>query len=310
MQTLVIALGGNALIGPGETGTIEEQYKHLRITTTYLARLVQKGYTLVVSHGNGPQVGNLLIQQEAGSSQVPPMPMDVCVAATQGQIGFMMELTLQNALKQNGIDRNTACIVTNTLVDPEDPAFLNPTKPIGPFYPKEKISIFEEKGFAYVEDSSRGYRRVVASPKPIGILQLSTIQQLIHSGVLVIAGGGGGIPTYNDGDMLIGVEAVIDKDLSTACLANGINADTFIILTGVEHVYVDFNKPTQKALDTVSIEEALEYLAAGQFGKGSMAPKIQAAIAFLQGGGKEVIITHPYKMLEALEGTTGTRVVR
>ena len=308
MKPIVIALGGNALIGPGETGTVEGQYKHLKITASYLAHLIQKGYLLVISHGNGPQVGNLLIQQDAGSNQVPTLPMDVCVAATQGQIGFMLELTLQNALRQKKIMLETACVITNTLINPDDSAFKNPTKPIGPFYSKAKINSFEKSGFSYIEDSYRGYRRVVASPKPVGILQLETIKSLIKQNVIVIAGGGGGIPTYEKNGLLIGVEAVIDKDLSTACLANGIGAKTFVILTGVEHVYVDFNQPTQKALREVGVKEVREYLKAGQFGKGSMAPKIEASLQFLKNGGKEVIITHPYKIIEALEGKTGTSI--
>jgi carbamate kinase len=307
-KILVIALGGNAIKSAKERGTNDEQFSNVRKTTGHLAKLAQQGYKLVITHGNGPQVGNILIQNEAAKNLVPAMPMDVCGAETQGQIGYMIQQTLINHFQKMGLKKTAATVVTQVEVDPKDKAFQNPTKPVGPFYDKKDGEELKKKGYTVVEDSGRGYRRVVPSPIPIHITEIEAIKTLINSGIIVIASGGGGIPVIKKGNQYVGVEAVIDKDFAGELLAEKVKADYFIILTDVERVALNFNKPNQINLDKMTAKEAQKYYDQGHFAPGSMGPKVRAAIKFIKQGGKKVIITHPFKVDEALEEKTGTLI--
>ncbi|MHA2050439.1 MAG: carbamate kinase [Promethearchaeota archaeon] len=301
MKTLIVALGGNALIKFGDEGTTEEQFRNLKVPISQIAHLVQQ-YNIVITHGNGPQVGNLLLQQEA-TKAVSKRPLQILVAETQGQIGFMIESTLDEELMEIGLDEEKLflTILTYVKVNPEDPAFLNPTKPIGPAYSVPKPG--------YVK-TSKGYRRVVPSPTPIKIYQWREIKKLMEMGSwIVIACGGGGIPVIKERKRLHGVEAVIDKDLASAKLGEQINADILLIATDVEKVSLNYGKPDQKDLDRLSVKDAKNYLEQGQFPAGSMGPKIQAVINFLESGGDKAIITSIDKIIEALEGKAGTLIV-
>lgn len=298
MKTLIVALGGNALIRFGEEGTTEEQFKNLRIPISQIAEL-SKDFNLIITHGNGPQVGMLLMQQEA-TMEVSKRPLQVLVAETQGQIGYMIESTLDEELMRIGLDEEKLFItvLTYVKVDPEDPAFHNPTKPIGPAYPKAKPG--------YVQ-TAKGWRRVVPSPKPKKIYQWREIKRLMElGGWIVIACGGGGIPVIKEGKRLSGVEAVIDKDLASSKLGEQVGANILLIATDVEKVALNYGKSNQKFLENVSIAEAKEYLEQGQFPVGSMGPKVQAIINFLEAGGEQAIITSIEKIKVALEGKAGT----
>jgi carbamate kinase len=277
-----------------------------------IAALIQEGVRVVLSHGNGPIVGNILIRNEAARDQIPPMPLDVCGADSQGGIGYMMQQALDNELKRLGIQRPVTTIVTQVVVDERDPAFRRPTKPIGPFYPQERARILaKEKGWTVTEDAGRGWRRVVASPKPLEVVEIAAIRKLVEDGAIVIAAGGGGIPVSRQWDgTLHGVEAVIDKDLASSLLARLLGCEMLCIITGVDRVALHYGKPEQRDLACATAEELSEYAAAGHFPAGSMGPKVQAAIEFVRGGGREVVITSPSKLMEALEGATGTRVRR
>jgi carbamate kinase len=257
-------------------------------------------------------VGNILIRNEAARDQIPPMPLDVCGADSQGGIGYMMQQALDNELKRLGIQRPVTTIVTQVVVDERDPAFRRPTKPIGPFYPQERARILaKEKGWTVTEDAGRGWRRVVASPKPLEVVEIAAIRKLVEDGAIVIAAGGGGIPVSRQWDgTLHGVEAVIDKDLASSLLARLLGCEMLCIITGVDRVALHYGKPEQRDLACATAEELSEYAAAGHFPAGSMGPKVQAAIEFVRGGGREVVITSPSKLMEALEGATGTRVRR
>jgi len=308
----VVAIGGNAVNKPGESATADNMFRNLAVTAEYLMQMLKDDYELVITHGNGPQVGNILVQQELGKSKIPPLPIDVNDAQTQGSLGYAIALTLRNALLKANHPREICSVVTQIVVDPKDPAFQNPTKPIGPFYSEaEGKRIQEEKGWVFVEDAGRGWRRVVPSPIPLDIIEKKAIKQLIKADIITIAAGGGGIPVNRlpDGS-LEGVEAVIDKDRASALLALEINADMFIILTGVEKVYTDYGKPLQKAFDTLTVEEAQRFLADGQFPKGSMGPKIEAAISYVSKTGKRCLITAMETLGEALKGKTGTWIVK
>lgn len=300
-KILIVALGGNALIKPGQTGKAGEQFKNLRIPLKQLAKLSDE-YHLVITHGNGPQVGNLLLQQEA-SKEVQPMPLGVLVAETQGQIGYMIESTFDEELMRLGSDDEKlfVTILTYVLVDPDDPAFKNPTKPIGPSYPEPKPG--------YIK-TSKGWRRVVPSPKPLKIIQWKEIKKLIQLDFVVIACGGGGIPLVKRKNNFHGVEAVIDKDLASAKLAEQIDADILIIATDVDRIALNYQKPNQKFLDKLTIQDAKKYIEEGQFPPGSMGPKIQACINFLEYGGERAIITSTEKIKEALDGKAGTELFR
>ncbi len=292
----VVAFGGNALLRPGEKGTIDEQEKNVYETCKKLLELIKRDHDIVITHGNGPQVGNILLQNQAGAQLhgIPEMPLDICGAYSQGFIGYMIEQQLRNVLEVNGMERDVITLVTQVLVDKNDPAFANPTKPIGPYYTKEqadKISV--ETGSVFKEDpKGNGWRKVVASPVPKVVGNRKTIEAIARGGQIVVAVGGGGIPVfYVEPNKLQGIDAVIDKDLASALLAAEINADEFYILTDVPNVYINFRKPGEKALTTITVAEAKEYIAQGQFTEGSMAPKVRAAIHFVENGGKECIIT-------------------
>ncbi len=310
-RTAVVAIGGNAVNRPGEPATAENMIKNLSETAVYLADMLDE-FDIVITHGNGPQVGNLLLQQEAAKDIIPPFPLDVNDAQTQGSLGYMIALTLQNELIRRGVDRQVAALVTRIVVDESDPAFKEPTKPVGPFYSEEEAKkLMEEKGWKMVEDAGRGWRRVVPSPWPLDVVEKEVIKVLLEKDMIVVAAGGGGIPVVREKDgTLRGVEAVIDKDRASALVAIELDVDMLIILTGVEKVYLNFGKPDQKPLDVLTVEEAKKYLAEGQFPKGSMGPKIEASIKFVEETGREALITDMTKLKEALEGKTGTRIVK
>jgi carbamate kinase len=311
-RSAVIALGGNSILPAHGTGTFEEQLSITRVTMEKIALLVKEGMTIVLSHGNGPIVGNILIRNESVRDQIPPMPLDVCGADSQGGIGYMMQQVLQNELHRIGIDRTVVTVVTQVVVDERDPAFRRPTKPIGPFYTHDRArTLARERGWTVVEDAGRGYRRVVSSPKPLEIVEVEAIRKLVAAGAIVIAAGGGGIPVSRQWDgTLHGVEAVIDKDLASALLAKLVGAEALVIVTEVDQVAVGFGTPDQRDLSTASASELERWLAEGHFPPGSMGPKVQAAIDFLRGGGCSAWITSPEKVREAIEGKAGTRVTR
>ncbi len=310
-KTAVVAIGGNAVNRPGEPATAENMIKNLTGTAVYLADMLDS-FEIVITHGNGPQVGNLLLQQEAAKDVVPPFPLDVNDAQTQGSLGYMIALTLQNELIRRGIKKEIAAVVSRLVVDENDPAFKEPTKPVGPFYSQEEAEkLMKEKGWNMVEDAGRGWRRVVPSPWPLDFVEKEIVRSFLNSGVVAIAAGGGGIPVVREKDgTLRGVEAVIDKDRASALLAIELDVDMLIILTGVEKVYLNFGKPDQKALDVLTTTDAKKYLEAGEFPKGSMGPKIEASIKFAEETGKEALITDMTKLKEALEGKTGTKIVK
>lgn len=311
-KAAVVALGGNAIMQKGEEGNIHQQFANTRKTLSAIMELIKRDYRLVITHGNGPQVGNLFLMVEATRDMIPAIPLGVCVADTQGQIGYMIQQSLQNRLIREGYDVQVMTLVTQVVVDNNDPSFENPTKPIGPFYTKEEGQrIQEERGWKVVEDSGRGYRLVVPSPIPEQVLETDIVKMLLEENTIVIAVGGGGIPVIVEPDgTYTGVDAVVDKDYASSVLARDLNADLFIILTGVNKVAVNFNTPDQKTFDQLHTEEALSYYDQGHFPPGSMGPKIKAAIDFVQHGGKEVIITSIEKVGEALEGKNGTKIVK
>ncbi|MCD6545288.1 MAG: carbamate kinase [Thermotogae bacterium] len=311
-NTIIVAIGGNALQKPGEKPTAENMLKNLEMTSEYLVDLLSENFNLVITHGNGPQVGNLLLQQEFAKNIIPPFPIDINDAQTQGSIGYMISQSIRNVLIKKGKKKSVCAVVTQIVVDPNDPAFQNPTKPVGPFYKKEEAErLFKEKKWKMMEDAGRGYRRVVPSPIPLDIIEIEAIKTLVESGVVVIAAGGGGIPVFkaNDGT-LKGVEAVIDKDRASSLLGKLLNADLLLILTAVEKVYLNFGKPNQREIDQFSTVEAKKYLDEGHFPKGSMGPKIEAAIDFVEATGRECIITSMEKVKIALKGKTGTKIVK
>ncbi|OCA85839.1 carbamate kinase [Bacillus sp. FJAT-27225] len=309
MSKIVLAIGGNAIIKEGQKGTLEEQKKNIDESCEPVLGLIEQGNTVVITHGNGPQVGNSLIKNQMAESVVPAYPLDVLDAETQGNLGYLIQQAFRNKMVERNIGKTVATIVTQAVVSKDDPAFSNPTKPIGPFYTKEELDkVLETEEISYIEDSGRGYRRVVASPKPVTIVEKDAIQALLDKEITVITAGGGGIPVVEENGMLKGTNAVIDKDFASALLAAEINADYLFILTGVEQVAIHFGTPQQQNLFEMTIDEALRYMDEGHFPKGSMGPKIEAAILFLKKGGKNVIITSMDKLQDALEGKTGTRI--
>ena len=304
----VVAFGGNALLRPEDSGTTAEQLARAREAVRRLLPVLGRGYELVVVHGNGPQVGNILIQSEIAADRIPPQSLDFCVAQTEGSLGFLLELAFANELPRAGFRKEVVTFVTQVEVDAADPAFLKPTKPIGPFFPAGKASELEEnRGWKMIEDVGRGWRKLVASPRPVAIRGVDVAATLVNRGFIVIAAGGGGIPVVvpAEGDVR-GVEAVIDKDYAASMLAASLSADLFIILTGVDRVFRDFGKPSAHPLAVLPVSEAKRLLAEGQFPAGSMGPKIDAAVRFVEAGGKEVLITRAESLSEALEGKTGT----
>jgi len=304
----VVAFGGNALLRPEDRGTQEEQIARAKQAARWLAEIVRHGYRLIVVHGNGPQVGNILIQAEEASTKIPPQSLDVCVAQTEGSIGFMLQQAIRNRLESIGLGGEVATILTEVEVDPNDVAFKRPTKPIGPFFTRYRAEALErDLGWTMREDAGRGWRHVVPSPRPLRILNIKTIARMLDQDDVVIAAGGGGIPVVKGRDgQWRGIEAVIDKDFASALLAAELNADMFIILTGVPKVAIDFGKPSQQFLARMTVAEAEKHLADGQFPAGSMGPKIESAIQFVKAAKKPVLITDVEVLREALAGNDGT----
>lgn len=308
-KTIVVALGGNAIIEEGTEGTITQQFANTRKSLAAIVGMIADGHKVVLTHGNGPQVGVHLIQNEAASAQVPPSPLGVIVADTQGSMGYMIAQSLANTMHLKGIKKDVVTVITQVEVDPADPSMLNPTKYVGPFYKADQVEKLRDRGWIIKEDPGRGFRRVVPSPIPLDVIEKDTIRDLIDEGKIVIAVGGGGIPVYREADgRLEGVDAVIDKDRASALLANLINADELVILTGVDKVAINFKKPDEKVFDHLTVAECERYLAEGQFPKGSMGPKIEAACDFVRRGGARVIITSLENATLAVEGKAGTEV--
>jgi len=309
-RLVVIALGGNALLQRSQKGTFEDQYSNVQRTAKKIADLAEQGYRIVLTHGNGPQVGATLLRHEAGKNIVPPLPLDACGAETQGFIGYMIQQALRNELKARGIDKYAVTVVTRVIVDPHDPAFEHPTKPVGPFYTKEEADQIREKmpDLVIKEDAGRGYRRVVPSPDPKVIAERLAIRTLVDSGFIVVSTGGGGIPIVEEGTQARGVEAVIDKDLAGQRLATLIHANILVILTDVDGAYTDYGTPKQELIREITTGKLQRYLDQGQFKEGSMAPKVLAAIRFVESGGDKAIIAELGKLKEAMEGSSGTQV--
>ncbi|WNS75867.1 carbamate kinase [Bacillus sp. DTU_2020_1000418_1_SI_GHA_SEK_038] len=308
-QKVVIALGGNAILQPKQEATYENQLENVRRSSEIIARIVKNGHSVIITHGNGPQVGNILRQNEEAKEVVPPLPLDVCSAESQGFIGYMMDQTLKNELRKLDLNNSVVGILTQTEVSLDDPAFQNPDKPIGVFYTEEEAKqLAEEKNWSVMEDAGRGWRRVVPSPMPKSIQGSEIIKKLTDDQVIVIAAGGGGVPVVkNEDGTFTGVEAVIDKDRSGFRLAEEVKSDVFMILTDVQNVYVNYGKPDQKALTNITLEEAKQYVEQGQFSAGSMGPKMEAAIKFAEQGGRAIICSLDQADL-AMEGKAGTQV--
>jgi carbamate kinase len=308
-EKILVALGGNALIKAGQRGTVEEQVANLRGALSGVVELVRRGHRVGITHGNGPQVGQILLRVEAARGKAYELPLDVCVAQSQGETGYLIQQGLQSLFCRNGIARPVAVVLTRTVVRRDDPRMNAPSKPVGPFYAEDQAARLRKQGLHVAEDAHRGYRRVVPSPVPIRIVEADVVKQLFDEGVAVIACGGGGIPVCVEADgTLAGVEAVVDKDLASGVLAVAIGADTILDLTAVDSVKLHFGSPQERSLETLTVAEAKKYLAEGHFAPGSMGPKIEAAIGFLERGGREVVITLPEKALAALEGRAGTHV--
>jgi carbamate kinase len=310
---LVVAFGGNAILPSGQRGTLDEQRENIRRMSAELGRLLADGHQVVVTHGNGPQVGEIMLKSELARDVVPPLTLDVGGAMSQGQIGYLLQQEIGNFLIRAGIQRSVCSVVTQVVVDERDPAFATPTKPIGRFYTREESETLQaERGWNMVEDAGRGYRRVVASPRPQTIHEWPAVRALVAKGILVIAAGGGGIPVIRRPDgSLQGVEAVIDKDLAAQKLASLVRARTLVLLTEVEAVAVNFGTPQQRSLGQVQLDEIKQHLRDGQFPAGSMGPKVQSAVDFLEAGGERVVITSPPHLIAAVNGlTSGTQIVR
>ena len=302
----MVAFGGNALLRAGQKGTYKEQLENVENTCAQLLNLIRQGFNIVIGHGNGPQVGNVMLQHEGGRRvfKLEAMPMDFCGAETQGSIAYLIETGLEKVLSREGLDRKVVSLVTRVEVSADDPGFKNPTKPVGPYYTEEEAKGME--GVYKPDARGIGWRKVVASPKPIRINNIDIVERLAREGNIVVTVGGGGIPVVKDGDGHKGVEAVIDKDLASAVAAVNMKADLFYILTDVPKVYINFKKPDQKALDTLTVKEAKEYLAQGMFGEGSMAPKVRAGIMFVENGGAECVITEASQLSNP---SCGTRII-
>jgi carbamate kinase len=310
-ETFVIALGGNAITLPGEPGTIAQQFAHTAETLEHLKPLFRSDARLVITHGNGPQIGNILIRVEEGERRVPRLPLDTCVSDSQGGMGYMIQRVACELFRRETINRTAATIITQVLVSENDPGLVHPVKPIGSFYSSEEAGrIRSEKPHWCLQEIEPGrWRRVVASPHPLRILEIKAIARLAEAGVVVIACGGGGIPVAWEGDRLVGVEGVVDKDLASSLLARDLGAQKLLIVTSVERAAIRFGHPDQQWLDTITIRQARDYLQAGEFPPGSMGPKIEAAIEFLIHGGEECIITSTEQVAGALRGDTGTHIV-
>lgn len=309
-RTAIVAVGGNSLVISNERANIPNQWEAVRLTVNHLADMIERGWDLIVTHGNGPQVGNNLRRMELSAHELYSLPLDLIVAHTQGSIGYMLQQALSNELRKRGIRKNVVTLVTQVLVDANDPAFAHPTKPIGSFLTEEKAREFEKEGWQVVEDAGRGWRRVVASPQPLRVMEEQAIRDLVANGHIVITVGGGGIPVIQNlrGELreLKGAYAVIDKDRASSLLATRMNVDLFLISTGVEQVAIHFNTPQQENLSRMTMRQAQEYMAQGHFAKGSMLPKIEAVLSFVQQTGHSALITNPENIGRALDGETGT----
>ena len=310
-ETLVIALGGNAITRPGEPGTIPQQFAHTAETLGHLVPLFRSDARIVITHGNGPQIGNILIRSEEGERRVPRLPLDTCVSDSQGGMGYMIQRILFELFRREGIERTAATVITQVLVSEGDPDMVHPTKPIGRFYPTAEMQELrgERPHWEFVEVEPGRWRRVVASPHPLRIMEEAAIASLLQAGVVVVACGGGGIPVAWEGDRLLGVEGVVDKDRASSLLARHLHAQKLIIVTSVDRVAIRFGRPDQQWLDTVTVAQARAYLAAGEFPAGSMGPKIEAAIEFVEGGGEECVITCTEHVAATASGTAGTHLV-
>lgn len=310
LKKVVIALGGNAIIQYGQKGTVEEQFFNLIQTSSKLAPIVSSWYHVVITHGNGPQVGNILIQNERGKSEVPPMPLDVCGAETQGQIGYMLQQAMSNELSRMGKVVEVSALLSMVVVDSGDPAFSNPSKPVGPWFSHEQMLAARKEGEGWVEVPQKGWRKVVPSPKPVKIVGTRSIETLLKDGRVVIACGGGGVPVVEDENgFLRGVEAVIDKDMASECLATSIRADILMILTDVPMVCLNFGTPEEKPIGKISLHGIKKIVEENKFPAGSIGPKIEACIRFVEAGGERAIITSLDQAEEALKGKTGTIIV-
>lgn len=308
-KTIVVALGGNAIIEEGTEGTIEQQFANTRKSLAAIVGMIREGHKVVLTHGNGPQAGVHLIRNESASSQVPPATLNVIVADTQGSMGYMIAQCLSNALLVAGVKKDVVTVITQVEVDPADPSMGNPTKYVGPFYKADQVEKLRERGWVIKEDPGRGFRRVVASPMPLDVIEKDTIKDMIDDGKIVIAVGGGGVPVKREADgTLSGVDAVIDKDRASALLANLIDADELVILTGVDRVAINYKKPDMKYFDRMTVAECEKFMAEGQFPKGSMGPKIEAACDFIRRGGDKVIITSMEHATDAVDGKAGTLI--
>ncbi|MDJ0842268.1 MAG: carbamate kinase [Acidobacteriota bacterium] len=311
MRKALLAFGGNALIRPEEDGLQKDQLENAKESAEMVINLLSQGLQPVIVHGNGPQVGNILIQQEEAGNRVPSYTMDVCGAQTQGSMGYLLQRSIENMLKLRKLPQRCVTVLTEVVCDARDPGFQHPSKPVGPFYEAFRgRALRDEKEWVMKEDSGRGWRRLVPSPKPLEIVQIDAIRTMVEKDYVVLACGGGGIPVIKDpSGYYVGVEAVIDKDLTSALLGHELGCEVFIILTGVEKVAVDFGKPTQRNLDRITVAEARQYMEEGQFPPGSMGPKIQAAINYVEGGGEEVLITTAEALLTGKLEEIGTRIV-
>src|SRR3954453_18983709 len=309
MPRVVIALGGNALLRRGASDTYDEMYAAARTVAERIAEVAADGWEVVVTHGNGPQVGRILLQQEAAAKQVHPMPLDVCGAESQGQIGYLLQVTIGDVFFERGMERPVSTVLTLTRVHPDDPAFQNPTKPVGPYYEEHEASrLTDERGWTMAPDPKGGWRRVVPSPAPYSIVEAPIIRQLVADEVIVIASGGGGVPVIEKGPRLIGVEGVVDKDRAAAILARDVEASVLLILTDVEGVYRDYGADDATLLEHLSRQDAQEMLSAGGLGAGSMGPKVEAALDFVEAGGKRAVIADLANAPAALEGNAGTTI--
>jgi len=308
-KLVLVAIGGNALIRGDQKGTAEEQFANAMETAAGVVQLIKAGHRVVLTHGNGPQVGAMLVRSEEAAAHVYRMPYDTCVAATQGEIGYVLQYAMWQLLQKAHLRVPVVSLVTQVTVDKNDPAFSHPTKPVGPFYPADEAEHYRKNlRWTMVEFPGKGFRRVVPSPQPREIVELEAIRACVDKGLVVIAGGGGGVPVFNDHDISKGAEAVIDKDLTSAILASRLGADIFAIATGEEKVYINYGTPNRRALDVMTDAECRQFLAEGQFPEGSMGPKIQAALTYLERRGREVVITDIEHLLPAVEGKAGTHI--
>ena len=310
-KLVLVAVGGNALIRGGQKGTAQEQFENAVETATAVVRLIRAGHRVVLTHGNGPQVGAQLVRSEMAAAHAYRLPLDCCVASTQGEVGYVLQYAMWQMMQAQGLNTPVVSLITQVLVDSRDPAFRHPTKPIGPSYQKEAAERYSDLlDWVIVEDPAHGFRRVVPSPEPVAIVELDAIKACVDRNFVVIAAGGGGVPVFNDHDITKGVEAVIDKDHTSAILARQLDADVFAIATDVDRVYLNFGKASQKPVDRLTVSQCHRYLEEGQFPPGSMGPKITAAVKYLELGGNLVVITDHDHLLEALEGKAGTQILK